>query len=64
MVLARLEFGRAMSLGSSALLGTVETSASMVSLRGSKQCHTRRATPALSACDQQFALLALFFCPP
>jgi hypothetical protein len=35
----------ATSLGRSALLGTVETSARMVSLCGSKQCHTRGATP-------------------
>jgi hypothetical protein len=40
------QFGRAPSLGTSALLGTVATLLRMVSPRGSKQCHTRRATPA------------------
>ena len=36
----RGRFGRATSLGTSALLGTVEKSLRMLSLRGSKQCHT------------------------
>jgi len=42
----RGQFSRPTSLGTSALLGTVERSLRMVSRRGSKQCHTRRATPA------------------
>jgi len=36
----------AASFGTSALLGTVDKSLRMVSLRGSKQCHTRTATRA------------------
>jgi hypothetical protein len=39
------QFGWATSLGTSALLGTVETTLRMVSQRGSNQCHARRATP-------------------
>jgi hypothetical protein len=44
---ASRQFGRALSLGAAALLGTVESRLRMVRPRGSKQCHTqaRRATP-------------------
>jgi len=47
-----------MSFGTSALLGTVETSLRMVSQRGSKQCHTRRATPVTFTVEQTGVLVS------